>query len=90
MEIVRSEWVMDGSLDVKKSILRLLSAGARSTTRISEDLGLPQLLVSRHLDELEAEGAVEPYTGSRFGRFRYYRLTEKRGLGKLVALESNG
>lgn len=68
-------------------ILRCVGEGKKPVSKIVEELGLSQPLVSHHLKELRRSLLV---TVERSGPFVYYELTDVRILGILESLDALG
>lgn len=68
-------------------ILRCVGKGKKPVSRIVEELGLSQPLVSHHLKELRRSLLV---TVERSGPFVYYELADARILGILESLDALG
>ena len=68
-------------------ILQCVGEGKKPVSRIVEELGLSQPLVSHHLKELRRSLLV---TVERSGPFVYYELADARILGILESLDALG
>ena len=68
-------------------ILFCVSAGKKSVSRIVEELGLSQPLVSHHLKELKRSLLLQV---ERSGPFVYYEMTDARILEILEKLDTLG
>ena len=68
-------------------ILQCVGGGKKPVSRIVEELGLSQPLVSHHLKELRRSLLV---TVERSGPFVYYELADARILGILESLDALG
>ena len=66
-------------------ILLCVGTGKKSVSRIVEDLGLSQPLVSHHLKELKRSLLVQV---ERSGPFVYYEMADTRILGILENLDA--
>lgn len=65
---------MSKAFRTKKKILKALSTGSKTTTRIAHELELAPSTVSQHIAELAEMGAIERVDNPFVIKFKYYRI----------------
>lgn len=61
--------------DTKDEIVRLISRGENTLSRISEALNLAPSTVSKHIHDLEAEGRIEQVNNDHVKKWKYYQVS---------------